>query len=340
MKRQVSIGVTVLLVVVLAGCGAAGLLQLFGLVQLGRLAGQLASPFEGEDPTDYRVYMDGYDIGSSPGPSGDIDLNGLPHGVHLVSITTADKHRGWHQLLEIAPDQTANIGQINPFEGATIAGTVSRQTVDSGTSLLRGVRVVAVKDAAILLRAGVGSPIDVPPQSAASSLTYLMGYTDDQGRYTLGPAQYGDYIVFVAGAGYFSDAAFVHVEYGQDATAVDLVLEHDGSQNPGTVGGAVSVAREGERLLTARLSSPYPTPISPTLRQQIEQDSGQQLISQPWCHLYTLTTLSNNLGHYNLDLPAGRHNLQAFMFDFKAKEVDVNVDPGGQTPQDFHLEHR
>lgn len=338
MKRHISVGVAVLLVVLLSGCAAGGLFGLLKLIEVGRLAGKLLSG--DDDPTEYRVYVDGYDIGRSPGPNGDIDLNGLPQGVHLMSITTADKRRGWHQLLAVDPDQTANIGEINPFEGATIAGTVSREITGGSPSLMPGVLVIAVKGAGNLLQAGGGSPIYLPPDSAASTLTYLAGYTNEQGRYTLGPAEYGDYIVVTAAAGYFSDAAFVQVGAGQDAAAVDLLLEDDASQNPGRVSGVVSVASGGPVLLTAALPRPYQTPISSALRQQIEQQSGLQLTSQPWFYFPTLTILSDSLGRYELDLPAGRHNLQAFVFGFEVKEIAVDVVAGGLTAQDFTLAAR
>ncbi len=338
-NRAVSVVIVVLVVVVIVGCGAAGLFGLFKLIGLGRMVGNLFSE-SGDPPTEYQVYVDGYDIDRTPGPNGDIDLAGLPGGVHLVSIVTADKHNGKHKLVEIDPNQTANLGQVNTFDGATIAGTVSRQTAGGGTSLMTGVLVVAVKDAANLLQTGVGSPIYLPPDSATSPLTYLVAYTNEEGQYLLGPAEYGDYIVIASGAGYYSDAAFVEVSEDQDKSGVNLLLQDDPSQNPGRVSGAVTVASASQVLLTAELDRVYRTPISSALRQQIEQLSGIPLTPEPWFRLRTLTILSDALGHYELDLPAGWHNLQAFMFGFQAQEVGVDVHAETLVTVDFALEAR
>ncbi len=341
MKRTIWIMVAVLVVALLAGCAAGGLLGLLKLIGVGRLVGQLSEAFSGDDPTEYRVYMDGYDIGRSPGPNGNIDLNGLPEGLHLISITTVNKQWGWHRLIEVSADQTVDIGQINPIQGATIAGTLSRETTGGGTSLLPGMLVMAVKNAATLLQPGGSGPIYLPPDSVGSGLTYLPAYTDDQGRFRLGPAEFGDYIVIAAAAGYLSDAAFVPVSAGQNASGINLVLARDGSQNPGRISGAVSVAATGKTLMTADMDPRvYQTPISSGLRQQIEQQSGLQLTTEPWFRLGTLTTLSDDLGTYNLDLPAGRHRLQAFMFGYQANEVLVDLGAGALETVDFTLQSR
>ena len=341
MKRTISVTVAVLVVALLSGCAAGGLFGLLKLIGVGRLVGQLSEAFSGDDPTEYRVYMDGYDIGRSPGPNGNIDLNGLPQGLHLISITTVNKQWGWHRVIEVSEGQTEDIGRINPIEGATIAGTVSRQTDGGGTSLLPGMLVIAVKNAAALLQPGGSGPIYLPPDSAASGLSYLLAYSNDQGRFLLGPAEYGDYIMIAAAAGYLSDAAFVQVSAGQNASGIDLVLQRDVSQNPGRVSGAVSVAAAGQVLMTADMEPRvYETPISSELRQQIEQQSGLGLTTEPWFRLYTLTTLSNDVGAYNLDLPAGRYRLQAFMFGFEAQEVWVDVRAGGLQTVDFTLQSR
>ncbi len=341
MTRYLTVAVAVLLVVMLVGCGAAALLGLMKLIGVGYVVGQLDDTFfGGEDPTTYRVYMDGYDIGSSPGPNGKVNLNGLPEGLHLISISSADKDRGWHELLQIVRGQTADISNINAIEGATVAGTVSRELAGGGTSLMSGVLVVAVKDAATMLQTGGSGPIYLPPDSLPSTLTYLAGYTDDQGHYLPGPAEYGNYIVVVAAAGSESDAAYVEVSASHNATTVNLVLPQDATQNPGRVSGAISVARVGQVLLTAELDRVYRTPISSALRQQIQQQSGLLLTAEPWFRFRTLTKLSDDLGHYEMDLPAGRHNLQAFKFGFRAKEVWVDVGAGGLTLQDFTLEAR
>ena len=337
MTRPTSIIVGTLLAVLLVGCGAAGLLGLMKLIGLGYAVGELKSGFEGDDPATYRVYMDGYDIGSSPSANGNVNLNGLPEGVHLLSITSADKRRGWHHLLEIRSGQTTDLRQINVMEGAIIAGAVSRELTGGGSSPMTRALVVAIKDAADMLQSGGSGTIYLPPDSIASNLTYLVAYTDDQGQYRLGPAEYGDYIVLTAAAGYLSDAAYIEVSAGGDAAAVNLMLEPDSPQNPGRVSGAISVSPSGQVLLTTELNFPYRAPISTALRQRIEQQSGLQLTTETWFRLRTLATLSSDVGHYELDLPAGRHSLQAFKFGRQAKEVWVDIGGGGLTSQDFTL---
>jgi hypothetical protein len=289
----------------------------------------------GDNPTSYRIYLDGYDLGTTASANGVISLAGAETGDYLITVAKyPDKRRGVHVLAHVDYGKAVNLRTTNPFEGGVISGTVRRDTITG--PVLAGVRVIAVRDGASLIASS--GPLTLPA-AAGSSLEYMMAYTDDSGQYKLGPAKYGSWLVFATQAGYAADAHSVTVQSGTDAVA-NLVLARDPSITTGLVRGTVT-SKAGtalsQPLVTAKLATPYVPLISDALRTRIQAESGVTMPPGPWFQLATLTTLGSTTGVYSLDLPAGSCTVQAYKLQFRATDVPTVITSGSLVTQDFAL---
>jgi len=293
-----------LVCVVVSGCAGVLLIaQIIGWVKAGEILGLIND----DNPAQYTVYIDGYSLNVTPNPNGSLNMAGMPEGIHLLSLANNSKHRGWHRQVEIVGNSSLNLGQINPFSGAVIRGRVTRDTTTDGTAAVAGALVIAVFEAPDLLDAVGGSIIDIPPPVPADpenpDVEYIAAFTDDDGRYVLGPARYGEWLVFTALEGYFADAEYANVGAGHDAT-------------------------------------PFLAQVPPTRRTAIELRCGRQLIDGPWFRLARLATLTSPAGDYGIDLPPGRQRLVAFKFNHRAQQGIANVTAGSIITLDFRLPRR
>lgn len=289
----------------------------------------------GDDPTTYRMYLDGYDIASTASASGLVSLPGAATGDYLITVAKyPEKRRGVHALVHIDYGKAVNLRSANPFEGGVITGTVRR---DSTTGpVLANVRVIAVRSGASLIASGGALTIPAP---AGSTLEYMMGYTNDSGQYKLGPARYGAWLVFATQAGYAADAHSVNVQSGTDGVAM-LALAQDTSITPGLVRGTVT-SKAGvalsEPLVTAKLDTPYEPQISTTLCTRISTEAGVTMPAGPWFGLATLATIGSTSGTYSLDLPAGSCTVQGYKLRYKAMDAAITISAGGLVTQNFAI---
>lgn len=313
--------------VVLSGC-SAGLALLIG--------SQWDEWFDDDDPANYRVYLDGYDIGSIANANGNLTIRGVSEGDYLITVAKPPAmRRGLHAMFHIKSGVSVSLRDTNPFEGGVITGTVRR---DSATGpVLPNVRVVALKNAATLL-AGGSSPIAIS-QPAGTSIEYMMGYTDSSGDYRLGPAEYGEWLVTAAVAGYESDVRHVSVSSGVDGSA-SLTLIANPSANPGLVRGSVT-SHAGkalsEPLITAKLGTAFAPNITDAARTQVEGSAQVTMPSGPWFEWGTLTDIGTAGGEYMVDLPAGTHTIEAFKLTWRVEPADVTVSAGGVATVNFSL---
>ena len=120
-KRGVLVLGGILLIAVLTGCAAGGLLGLiFDLVAVGKLVSNVEDLVDefGGDPDDYQVYYDGYALNERPDIDGDLELEGLPAGTHLISVVDANNRTGFHQPVQIAAGQAdLPLGDYNRSRG-------------------------------------------------------------------------------------------------------------------------------------------------------------------------------------------------------------------------------
>lgn len=336
MKTRLSLLSVVLITCLVAGCAGGGLFFFAAkLLGIGYAAGQI-NDWLGKDADEFRVHINGYDLGIKPNPSGALNLNGLPVGEHLLSIVSTDNKVGWHRTVTIQENVPVNLGTINPIQGGVIAGKVERET-GAGRAPAAGVRVVAIKDAANLLAPG-GNPISVPP---AAGVVGVMAFTDAQGNYRLGPCEFGQWLVSVAEPGFLADVAVAPVQSGQDAPGRNLYLRRDPNPPaPGTISG--TVVRDGggslgRALVNIDLGTPFRPPVEAVSRAAVESQVGASLIDGPWFAWRTLAAETTAAGAYNLRCRTGTHNVWGFAWGYKAKTGTVTVSSNAVAGIDFAL---
>lgn len=291
-----------------------------------------------EAPADYEVFVDGYEVGTLGDASGVLNLNGVTARDYLVTVARPPAFtRGLQALVSIAQNGSVDLRQQNLFEGGAISGTVRRDS--TGGVLMPAVRVFALRGGSTAL-ASSGTTIALPA-AAGSGREVMMGYTDDTGSFRLGPALYGDWLVFATSAGYFLDAVHVTVSSTRNGTA-NLVLQPDATVQTGVVTGAVS--RSGglldSPLVTAFLQTPYVPQITAETRNDVIAASGLTLPAGAWFSFDTLTTIAPGTRDFSLTLPVGTHDLEAYAFNYRASSTIVGVTQGAALVQDFVLSHR
>lgn len=313
----------------LGGCAA-------GLLAGGVAAYKWEEWFKKDDPSDYRIFLNGYDIGASPRLDGTLTVRGARNGDYLVTVARPpEMRRGVHLLTGIQTGRPVDLSVTNPFEGVAITGTVRRDS--AGGAVMPNVQVVAIRNGAA--RIAAAGPVSIPPQ-ADSELEWLIGFSDSNGEFRLGPAKYGDWLVTTAVAGFVADARHVRVQAGPDGVA-PLILTPDAGPQPGLVRGSVN-SREGASIPTplvlAVLEAPFAPTISDVARGQVEAAAGVNMPAGPWFEWRALATIGDDGGRYTLDATPGSHTIEAFRPDWRYEAQEVVVTEGGVTTTHFSLQ--
>lgn len=335
MRKWTALPVAILLVCLLGGC--AGLFSLvFQLLALGRLIVQITD-FFGHDSTEFTMFFDGYDLGIHPDPDGTLDLDGLPVGRHILTLVSDDGHDGFHVNVTIEAGDPLDLGDITPIQAATISGRVMRQ-VNGSQVPLAGVRVAAIFGGEDVIKASTGAAVTIPPPD---DTVVMMAFTDGDGRYRLGPAQFGDWIVTGAYSGHYADAVLADVANGDDATDVNLLLKPDAAaEAPATVQGTVTAdggGALGSALVAANPATPFAPDVDPARVTELQSDIGAALRAQPWFLWASLATRTSGAGAYTLLLPPGAHNVYGFKYRYQAEATDLTLGAGEAQTADFEL---
>jgi hypothetical protein len=325
MLRRPLILLTGLALVALSGCSGLALLAIWDQYFNNH----------NESPSDYRVFLNGYDLSASATANGIFVFPGVSGGDYLLSVARAsDLRTGLHATVRVQPRLTVNLSGYNPFDGGVISGTV-RSGSASGP-LLAGVRVVAIYHG---LAALVSAAPVVIPQAFGTTMDYMMGFTNSSGQFKLGPAKFGDWIVTVAAAGYAADAKYLSVASGTDGVA-NLVLTSDAGASVGTIRSTISGSGGATiqlPLLTAALATPFEPTITAATRSAVAAAAHTTLPSGPWFRFLTLATVGSTSGVCLLDVPAGTHSVEGFKYGYTATQASVAVAPGDLATHDFAL---
>jgi hypothetical protein len=325
-----------LLVTLLSGCAGGLLLWAFQTLALGAVA-LTVTDYLGRDASEFTLLLNGYDLGIRPSPSGVLNLNGLPAGDHLLSLVSTDRRVGFHRPVTIQQGGQFNLGQVTPLQGAIISGRLERDT-GGGRAPLAGVRVAAVLGGLALLHNG-GPALRFPPVGGPA---VVMGFTDAQGNYRLGPCEYGDWLITAALPGYQTDVALATVQSGVDAAGRNLVLgPSPAGSGWGMVRGTIisqGGAALGAALAEARLNTAFQPTVAPARLAALQAQAGTALRAEPWCDWETLAAVATSAGGYALDLPTGTHEVYGFRYGYQAQMTSVPV--GAQSIQtvDFTLQ--
>jgi len=340
MPKYVSLPVAILLICLLAGCASIALLSLvFKALSVGALYAEVSNLF-GHDSAEFTLYFDGYDTGRHPNADGSLNLDGLPVGHHLLTLADTDRSVGFHKHVLITAGGSLSLGSITPIQGGTISGRLRRH-VGSTDVPLAGVRVAAVFGGGALLQQATGRQVTLPPQNDTDVV--IMGLTDANGQYELGPAQFGSWAVTAAYPGHAADVVIAQVAGGDDATNVNLLLPADPTaQAPPTIQGTV-VKKAGGALAAALVALNLATPFAPEVdaaRQTALTTQLGALYSQPWFAWSSLATQTSAAGAYALVGLPGTHSLYGFAYGYRAETADVTLGPGEVLNADFTLQAR
>ncbi len=329
----------VVLVAILSGCAGGLLGMVLQLVTVGKLVGDVQDLKDRffKDPDEYQVFFDGYLLGKRPEKSGELELDGLPSGRHLISVIDEDYRTGFHQSVEITPGQAGlQLSDYNALEGAVISGKVERQA-GGGRVGVADLLVVAVFDGASALRENGGVIITIPP---TDDTTYVMGYTNSAGNYRLGPCAYGSWLVTTALPGYYADARVLVTSAGSDGRNEDLYLAGQPLDNSATVLGSVTQnGLEGlaDALVYTDLDAAYEGQLTAERATEVENLAGFSLIDGPWFAWTRLGTVSDAAGAYSLRTNTGQQTIIGFKYGYQAKAMDLNLGPDDAFQLDFDL---
>ncbi len=344
-RRLGLILLVVVLVAVLSGCAGGLIASLLKWVTIGKLAANvndLLDEFDEDhkDPVQYQVLFDGYPLGQRLDNTGELDLRGLPTGRHLISVVHDSYHAGFHHSLEITEGQTElPLAEINPLEGGVISGKVEREASGGGRTPVANTLVVGVFDGATMLRKNGGAIITIPP--AEGQTTYVMGYTDSDGDYRLGPCIGGSWLVTTALPGYYGDARVVIANRLADSQNQDLYLPDQPLDATAMVLGSVTEnGLEGlaEALVYTDLETAYNGQLTATRADEVEdEEAGFEFIASPWFAWTRLGTLTEASGAYTLRTAPGNQMITGFKYEYRGRSGDFELDAGEDLDLDFDL---
>lgn len=327
------------LVALLAGCGGTGLLTLLGLIQVGDVIGDVEDLIGGDEPTQFDVYLDGQLLPVTPNASGDLRLNNLPEGRHLLQVIAPSRERGAVTIVNINPNSELRLDNLVSVVGGRIRGKVQLEDVGGALRPARRVPVYAIPGGANLVAAGAVLVI-VPPTS-----THYIAFTNDLGEYSLDAIAPGDYLVTTAVAGRETDVQLVEgLVERQTLRNLDLTLVADDGDG-GTVSGNVEGQLSGGGTQTLGGASLRATPGTP-FRPAVDQDaidrvaaaSGATLRQSPWFEWRVLSTLADSGGSYLLALPPGAARVACFAYFYRPGYLDTTVTAGVDRRLEFALQ--
>jgi len=326
--------------IILGGCAGGGLLALLGLIAVGNVVTEVTDLIGGNAPDELDVYLDGQLLPVHPDSSGDLHLQGLPEGGHLLQIIAPNRLDGAVSLVTVDPDASLQLGDLDSQRGGRIRGRLTVQ--DAGGPARAAVRspVYAIPGGAALVATGA-SRVEVPPNG-----THFVAFTDGNGNFSLDAVAPGYYLVTAAVAGYDADARLVEgLSAGQVVSGQDLALAADGIAT-GSASGVVAgeVGGGTQSLPGAAVRGDVPTAFAPDVPQavidRIATQAGAGLRSSPWFRWQILSTLADAGGSWSLALPTGTSRISAFAYDYRPGFLDVAVTAGANSRTDFALQRR
>ena len=311
----------------------------------------------GAAPSSLNLVVDGQPVEVEIGADGVFAVPGLPPGEHVVDVVSDDGMSGGRATVVVDPDGTVVIEDPIDLEGAgRIAGKVVKQT-EAGEEPLAGVEVVARGDLVWIMTdegrtlAPDGStdaePLIYPPPDDAVLETYT-AFTGEDGQYAMDGVKPGGYLVVVAVPGLTAGQAWVYVEADQEATA-DFVLQAAIEPGVGTIQGTVTGEQEtGDPvpLEGAVVSVTYPgggggfEPVpgsSNGLETAQAEEPGVGVVLPPDIYWGEFRSLTDQLGHYSLNVPSGYATVSAWADNFSWEGSDVTIQPQETVTKDFLL---
>jgi hypothetical protein len=351
--------------VVLFGCGGGSPGPEPGPpANAGQIAGRIAGV---ADPADYTITVDGRPVKVSPSANGSFTIPGVPPGAHTVGCIGPGGMQGGYVAVRVRKGRTANAGDISPELGGQIAGIVTRWLSGGTLEPVPQVEVVATSDPNVWIENPPDEP--VPIGRGATGTTgdeiVISTFTDDNGSYVMKAVPPGSYDVSVIIPGSEPTMQFVWVEAGHTSVA-DFTLYPAPEEGVGTAKGTVTGEGEGPlegAQVTVTTGEPWVVPmpagvlaalaesrldaglLSPM--QQSEPGGGidptdptdpGMPIEPPWFEVRVFSTLSDQNGHYSLNVPVGTHWIECWLDGWEWQGEDIVIEKDTTTTKDFVLE--
>ena len=351
MRNLLLLGVLVLLVALLVGCGGSGSTP--KPAQSGALSGKITAA----GAQDYAIYVDGAKVAAVPTASGAFSIPHLPPGPHTLSFIAPTGMTGAYVDATVTSGDTVDVGDVTPVVGGQITGLVMKEDGAGGLTPLAGVEVIADPEIWYALSGGGSStgggtaqPLQSTEPVPGENVKYK-AVTNDDGSYTIPAVAPGPYMVTVNLPGLEQGQQFVSVPSGGTASA-DFHLKAVVAPGVGTIEGTVlgktdsgNIPLEGA-VVTVLISGRWlpPTPIQP-LPMPVK---GLQAVSgvppdaigimPPPYFFNEFSTLTDASGKYSLNVPSGHATVQVWAEGYVWSSQTVTVQPDATLPLDFLLE--
>lgn len=350
--------------VLLFGCGGGGPGTAPPPANSGEIAGRVTGV---TDAADYTITVDGRPVKVRPSANGSFTIPGVPPGAHTIGCIGPGGMQGGYVAVRVRKGQTVNAGDIAPELGGQIAGIVTRWLSGGTLEPVPQTEVVATSDPNVWIENPPDDPVPIGRGATGTTGDQIVinAFTDDNGSYVMKAVPAGSYSVSVIIPGEEASMQFVWVEAGHTSVA-DFTLYPAPEEGVGTVEGTVTGEGEGPlegaqvtlttgqpwivplpaRALTAliesRLAAGLPSPL-----QQSEPggpsdptdpgDPGMPIDEPPWFEVRAFSTLSDQNGHYSLNVPVGNHWIECWLDAWEWQGEQIVIEKDQTVTKDFAL---
>lgn len=353
-----------MLAVALTGCGGGGSTGTNPTVS-GAATGQV----QGANASSFGLVLDGHRLTATPSATGAFTIPDLPPGRHNLAVVGAGGMVGAHCTFVIGAGQTINLGDLAPTEGGQIAGMVSSVDDQGNLTPLAGVTVLADPNPIYYGGGGgvVGGGTGTGGPSTAGRVTVkqadtvtLSAVTDANGSYVIPAVAAGGYAVTVSVPGLEQGVSYAWVSAGQTA-ACDFQLKTAVQPGVGTVSGTVlGIIPRGAPpppgmpttapLVGAWVSvsvdtpwqpigPPVPMPLPTPMMGMPSMPPGAIAIMPPIYRFDTFTTLTDQAGHYTLNVPAGHLSVTVWAENYAPTGESFTLQAAETQTKDYTLSY-
>jgi hypothetical protein len=365
----VALLVAAVLAVTLTGCGGGG----GSTGTTPTVSGAATGKVQGASAASFKLVLDGHTLTAAPSANGAFTIPDLPPGNHNLAVVGAGGMVGAHCAFVVTSGQTVNLGDIAPTEGGQIAGMVSSVDDQGNLTPRAGVTVMAdpnpiyYGDGGGVVGGGTGSggtgtggPITPQSRGVAkqADTVALTAVTAANGSYLIPAVAAGGYVVTVNVPGLEQGVSYAYVSAGQ-TSACDFKLKTAVQPGVGTVSGTVlgqipsGASPPPGTPTTAPLvgawvsistdtpwqpiGPPIPMPLPTPLMGMPSMPPGAISIMPPLYRFNTFTTLTDQSGHYALNVPSGHLTITVWAENYAPADEAFTLQPDETQTKDFTL---
>jgi len=321
-------------VCLVAGCGGGATST---PPRSGSVTGQVLNA---QDPSTVLIQLDGQQVDVALDSEGNFAIPNVPPGEHIISIVDPTTNSGAHLGVNVGSGEASDVGDVTLAFGGLIAGIVSQVTDSGALQPMGNVQVVAESVENVI----VGTkPRQEPPPPPSG--VRLVAFSAEDGSYTMRAVPTGEYQVSVVVPGFEAAIQWVWVDVGR-TTPCDFILRPSFEPGVGTVQGTVTAADStggaGAPIVGALVSiysqSPYQPVVPPETVAEAARMGRQGMIVPPYFEWTVFATLTDNQGHYSLNVPAGYQTVEVYAEGYEWTSQPVEVQANETVTVDFALQ--